>query len=72
MWCTRDAEDVQKGRNLKYDQQWGWIHRKDGDWHTLGGTDLEISAVDGSLRTRIYTRLIAPLRRGPSLARRRS
>ena len=40
MWCVRDAEDVKKGPDLKYDQALGWLHRKDGSWHTLGGTDV--------------------------------
>ena len=40
MWCTREAEDVEKGPNLKYDPQWGWVHCTGGSWHTLGGTDL--------------------------------
>ena len=38
MWCSLDAVEVEEGPDLKNDPLWGWIHLRDGFWHTLGGT----------------------------------
>jgi len=33
--------DVPAGEDLRNDTQLGWIHRTNGQWHTLSGTALE-------------------------------
>jgi hypothetical protein len=40
MWCRRERVEVpDDDANLRYDENWGWMHRNGsaGAWHTVNG-----------------------------------
>jgi hypothetical protein len=64
MRCKFDDEELEPGDgDLKNDPKWGWVHRKDGIWHTLGG--MYLLNKDGNLQAPKYPVVEAPAYRVP-------